>query len=122
MRVGTGVFQFYDSPIKRVSEGASQMQYKSPGLSAVSSDSNTFQFYDSPIKSFRKQLECRSFPQFQFYDSQIKRLVFCKNENISFVFQFYDSPIKSIPKPRARSASPCFNSMIVRLKERIDYK
>ena len=78
-----------------------------------------FQFYDSPIKSHPLVREILARYGFQFYDSPIKSVG--KKQYVEKVhkFQFYDSPIKSCSLVLALySSNSCFNSMIVRLKDK----
>ena len=101
-------FQFYDSPIKRI-DNFSVMPYHD----------TLFQFYDSPIKSqTKKYYEIRTPCRF---NSMIVRLKVrsIKKNTPQPRFQFYDSPIKSSRIGGISASLTSFNSMIVRLKERI---
>ena len=79
-----------------------------------------FQFYDSPIKSAFAVNFVNEFRKFQFYDSPIKSLLRYIRQTRRPGFQFYDSPIKSMTENGCAAGRPCFNSMIVRLKDNID--
>ena len=60
----------------------------------------------------------RGSAQFQFYDSPIKSLRPHQFGRFRHAFQFYDSPIKSGVMATSSPVSGCFNSMIVRLKDK----